>query len=236
MESIENQGKIERAVIDPMRLRWSPPKGSTPERQAALLDDLYVDLEKFPEAVLAEAFARVRKKHRFASWPSSAEFLAEALAIQDEKAANLQPRNNQTGRAKLRIEQQWEEAGKLRDDYVQHFKATSKVYQQALAEKWDFELWQWVKEAAWVQGQLIAGCDRIAWDSLLVQHFPPAERLTAFQKHMLPDWKRQAEYGVVDVAIPTTLIDRLSTKIRLNYGNTPPAKGFKTLAQASEAL
>lgn len=88
-------------------------------------------------------------------------------------------------------------------DYIQNFISVSPTYAQAIREDWDIDLWRYVHAVADVQAQMIVGEKRVGWDGVAI--FGARATITdEMLKAFLGSQRRQANIGIIEVAIPTS--------------------------------
>jgi len=101
----------------------------------------------------------------------------------------------------------WIERGnkikKLVSDYLSEFQ-NSTIYFDAVREKYETELLQYVTHVATIQAQMLVG-DKVGWDKATIfginYELSDKEQYRFFEAQ-----KRQADTGYISVAIPTTKI------------------------------
>jgi hypothetical protein len=99
MASGFDEAKVFRAIIDPMKGRYTPPKGVEHE---LVLQDYVDDLAGFDEEVLQTAFNEVRRAWEYKSWPPASTFRKECLSIASKVPASPET-DDESFRAKCRV-------------------------------------------------------------------------------------------------------------------------------------
>ena len=154
---------VQEHIIRPMLALYPPPVHlrQNAKSQAAALA-AYVDaLAGFDAATLAAGWRAVTAEHRFWCWPS--------IGTVVEACRRFAPPPPALGEQEKRRRQ----AEALADAYTARFMKTTHVARLARAEGWELKLGEYVRDAAWVQAQLICGVRGISFASTLV---PPEER------------------------------------------------------------
>jgi hypothetical protein len=186
--SMASLQEIEICVIRPMRLRFRAPaevRGNAEAEEAAL--DIYRRaLAPFPADVLRQAYQQAAQRHRYPSWPDCPDILAAAESLMPRP----EPR-------------EWvEEAVALAHQYTERFMKTSSAAAKSREGGYEARLKRYVMEAAYLQGQFLAGREGgYSPDGILVAHLPPNERSEALND-AIARAAAQAARGCIQVRVP----------------------------------
>jgi hypothetical protein len=138
---------IREAVIEPMLALYVPPSHLRHDGQAQeqALAAYQKALAGFDRDTLQRGWEKIVSHNTYWAWPTPAE-IAQACR-------QCQPRPKPPGEE----EQRKEKALGMAEAYTAHYMKTSYLARLARQEGWAGRLREYVADAAWVQGQLIAG-------------------------------------------------------------------------------
>jgi hypothetical protein len=142
MASGFDEAKVFRAIIDPMRGRYTPPKGVDHD---VVLGDYVTDLSEFSEDVLQTVFNEVRRAWEYKSWPPSSTFRKECQSIASRDPATVDS-DQETFLVKCRVKavrlkkditgsQKYIDAGYWSDGlfFIANKEIEDRIYQDLLA-------------------------------------------------------------------------------------------------------
>ena len=117
--------------------------------------------------------------------------------------------------------------------YMTQFQHTD-LHRQSAAEGWTRDLEAYVREAAFIQAQLIAGVSNVQFTNLVVPTAGYTSAREAFQawRHGINE---QVMAGRIDVAVPTGKIQEWREQAIWRAANPPPANGIISRKQAAES-
>lgn len=155
---IESKTGVMRAIIEPMRERWTPPAGANPD---ALIGDMVADLKGFEESVLRQVFEVVRRNHHYNNWPRAGEFLTAARELTKDDLPP--PSDADADAAYTRKRREW-----AQEQLLQHWSQAWNEGWVSLARDWlsgpgygeSFSKWpihNWkalIRRRAWATGEI----------------------------------------------------------------------------------
>ena len=136
---------VTRAILRPMRKLYPPPRHLRADEDDldSALREYRRALGRFDQDVLEKAWERVVAGHEIWCWTKVGVFVKAAAQVHRE----MHPPGA--------VEPWVEEATALTDAYVKRFMKTSQTAVRAREGGYEPELKEYVREAAWVQGQMI---------------------------------------------------------------------------------
>jgi hypothetical protein len=148
---------IREAVIEPMLALYVPPSHLRHDGQAQeqALAAYQKALAGFDRDTLQRGWEKIVSHNTYWAWPTPAE-IAQACR-------QCQPRPKPPSEE----EQRKEKALGMAEAYTAHYMKTSYLARLARQEGWAGRLREYIADAAWVQGQLIAGVHSIGWNARL---------------------------------------------------------------------
>lgn len=198
MSSQDDFAKVKACIIDPCIKRW----GGLDQGYA---DDLVDLLGGFSAEVLEAAMRKVRLSCN--RRPPISKFLDAAKEAEFNQQSGGAPGQGKTSVFERQREQE-DRISKLAGEYMMTRFFNSEMAMQAKKEGWYSNLFSYVKNAAFVQAQIIAGARHIGYDSVCLGLSRPfsEEDVDAIITDFLRSCKEQSITGTVDVAIPGTLL------------------------------
>lgn len=141
-------------LLTRMTLYYGPPEHLRADAalRQQVLDGYAALLEPFDPITLDKAWARILTEHTSAIWPSPGQLIAACRHCAPPSAVASDEH------------QRRRRAITLTDAYVRHYRRTSHLARLASTEGWAAQLLTYVREAAWVQAQILSGCTRLGWD------------------------------------------------------------------------
>jgi hypothetical protein len=161
-----DDAEIDRAVLRPMRALYSPPRHLRADEDAldAALATYRRALGRFDPDVLARAWQQVVEQNELWCWPK----LSDLVKAADQAQRELHPQA---------CGQAWvEQATRRTEEYTRRFLKTSAHAARASQGGYEPELKRYVREAAWVQAQLIAGQRDVGYDHAVLFGQGPRDR------------------------------------------------------------
>lgn len=150
--------EVEELVIGPMLALYPPPthlRGDA-ARRAAALAEYRRTLDRFDRATLAAGWERVVAEHQFWVWPNPGVVVDACRRSQPPPPAVSESDRRQR------------QAVEMTDAYTARFLKTTHVAALARAEGWEPRLAEYVREAAWVQAQLLCGVRPVGFAAILI--------------------------------------------------------------------
>ncbi|WP_143393946.1 hypothetical protein [Fimbriiglobus ruber] len=183
---------VETFIIKPMLTLYPPPQHlrNDPEAFAEALATYVRVLARFDRGTLARAWDQVVASQSYWCWPSPGMIV--------EACCGLAPPPPAIGEN----EQRHLRAQALADAYASRFMKTTHLARLARDEGWLPELAEYVREAAWVQAQLIEGIKQIGFATLLIpedQRVEPAADCFATYRETIT---ASIERGRIRVSVP----------------------------------
>lgn len=202
--------RVSRCVIEPIKRHWNA------EFDPDTISDFVDDLARYPEPVLKKAIEHARQTNK--RRPTLAHIVEACEKVKSPPERGSNPS----------VKQPWDERDEKRNqlviDYVSNYIAVSQLWFEAKREGWDADLMRYITAVAWVQAQMIIPGGRgIGWSgNIIFSHTPKDQEIRQF----MDDQKRQAETGVVSVAIPTGKItewkEAAAWRIKQSQPKSPP--------------
>lgn len=183
---------VEELIIKPMLAIYPPPQHLRGDcgRQAEALAAYRKALAPFDRATLATGWEHVTAEHPFWVWPNPG-----AIAEACRRCAPPPPAVSETERARQR-------AVEMTDAYAARFMKTTQQATLAHAEGWAPQLAEYVREAAWVQAQLICGVRPVGFATILIpadqRGRPAGEAFAAYRESIAGPVER----GRIRVTVP----------------------------------
>ena len=177
-----------------MQVLYPPPQHlrRDAKQQAAALAQYTKTLARFDEPTLRAAWQTVIAEHAFWVWPNPGTVAAACLR-------HMPPPPELSDQ-----EQRRHQALALADAYTARFMKTTHLARLAASEGWAPRLREYVRDAAWVQAQLICGVRAIGFATALV----PEEDCHLSAREWFPRYRETiagaVERGTIRVAIPPT--------------------------------
>lgn len=185
-------GAVQEHIIGPMLAIYPPPQHLRGDRrrQAEALAAYTKALARFDAPTLAAGWQKVVAEHPFWVWPNPG-------AIADACRACLpKPPAVSDG------EQRRQAAEALADAYTARFMKTTQFAKLAEREGWAPRLREYVRDAAWVQAQLIEGVYPVGFPTNLIprgeRHRPLVETFAEYRGGVMGAVDR----GRVRVSVP----------------------------------
>lgn len=149
---------VDELIIGPMTALYPAPQHlrADADRRAAALAEYRRALGRFDRATLAAGWAAVAAEHAFWVWPNPG-LVSEAC----RRCAPPPPAVSAEGAKRARAQE-------MADAYETRFMATTQQAALARSEGWAPELAEYVREAAWVQAQLICGVAAVGYATVLI--------------------------------------------------------------------
>lgn len=187
---------VQTLITGPMLALYPPPQHlrGDAQQQAAALAAYDKALARFDAATLAAGWELVTAKHQFWVWPNPGT-LAEAC----RRCEPPRPAASDQGERRQR-------ADAMAETYAAKFMRSTHLAKLAQAEGWAGRLAEYVRDAAWVQAQLICGLSRVSFASSLVpaecRHLSAGEFIAGYRESVAGVLGR----GVVRVTVPPSRI------------------------------
>ena len=205
---------VDEVILRPMQAVYPCPQHlrADPAARALALATYRRGLARYDRPALEYAWQRAAEGNEFWTWPKLADFVR---ACEHHRAA-VAPRPAPDG---ARVER----ANELAWAYTRRFMATSGVARRAKAEGWEGPLGRYVFEAAWVQGQMIAGCSPVGYAACLLTADPrvAADELRERKEAFLGRAREQAAKGHVRVHVPHAAVERWRRGVAGREGDGP---------------
>lgn len=186
-------------VINPMKRTWSA------EFDADTISDYVNDLHIFSGETMDRAIADLRREQK----------RKPTLAHVFEACQKHKPimRDSISKISKNPWEERVERKQKLIDDYVKQFCTISQTYAESVREGWHLDLRDYVYCVADVQAQMIVGERNIGWNGMSI--FGAGNTISDdMRKEFLAAQRRQANIGMVDIAIPTSRLNEWKQSVQ----------------------
>ncbi len=183
---------VREVIIARMLALYPPPRHLREDAQARAqaLAEYEQVLAGFDRDTLEKGWVKAVAENPYWAWPSAGE-IAAACRL-------LAPRPPATSDQEARREQ----ALALADAYAAHYLRSSQLSRLARREGWEPRLAQYVRAAAWVQGQLLCGLKQISWDAALLaereKFHSSQEAFAAYRQRVAPAIER----GRIRVHVP----------------------------------
>jgi hypothetical protein len=189
---------VEEAVLRPMQALYPPPvhlRGSE-EAVRAALDAYRRGLGRFPRPALEAAWQRVAEANAFWTWPKLSELIRACEECQRRQAAGQDERI--------------ESANERAYAYTKRFMQTSQLASRARSEGWEAPLKRYVDAAAWVQGQLLAGCAGVGYSAHDLFDYTKISReeFEVRRDAFFEKAREQAARGHIRVSVPPHMVER----------------------------
>lgn len=195
---IEDAQHVDKAVINPMRRRYRPPKNLREDEDALedALDMIRRALLRFDKPVLEKAWQMAVERNEIECWPK-----LKSLVEAAEHFHRLAHRNDNADEWALR-------ATEMADAYWRKFSKTA-VAVRAREGGYEPRLKEYVREASCVQAQMIMRRENLAYTSNVLF---PGLRDEAAEAEWFNQAKAQAQTGEIKVKVPPAIIERLKAE------------------------
>lgn len=195
---------VEEAIIQPMQALYPPPvhlrNGDGAMEMA--LDTSRKGLARFQRPVLEAAWQKVAEANAYWTWPKLADLVN--ACEQFAQAARMPKRDGPSHDERI------EKASSLAYAYTKRFMQTSQLACRAREEGWEAPLKQYVDAAAWVQGQMIAGCQHLGYSAHALFDYTRVSRdeLDERREEFFEKAREQAAKGHIRVSVPPHMVER----------------------------
>jgi hypothetical protein len=162
---------------------------NNPEGYRYALDVYRSALSRFDRETLQKGWLKAAAENDVWCWPKCSAIVTAC--------ESFRPRID-------RLDAWAEEASEMADSYTRRFLQTSKYAVRAREGGYEAELKRYVREASWVQAQLIGGREGIAYRSPVL--FPHCENDKEAQEAFFQRCREQGDAGQIKVTVPPALL------------------------------
>jgi hypothetical protein len=191
-----------QAIIGRMLEMYPPPVHlrHSGEAMATAIDTYRRGLSRYDSQTLDAAWQLVCEANEYWTWPKLSELL---------KACERCTREARGEPAGPSHDERIEQANTLASAYTRRFMQTSRLAIRAREEGWERSLRDYVDAAAWVQGQMLAGCSDIAYSSVVLFDYTQLSReeLEERSETFFAKAREQAAKGHIRVSVPAYRIE-----------------------------